>query len=376
MTEISFPFASTSPGDAGPYSAVFFADVLRSMLIQELRANASVNSQSGDGVNPPLNVEELSTPGAAVRVRPGSAFVRGHYYANDDIEQLSIASNSSGNLRIDTISLEVDFANQTVRLKVIQGTPAAVPVPPSLIQNTAFWQVRIADVDVANLFSTITNAEIDNTVREYARLHPIVEGGTGLTAVVLGNMLMGTGSNILDVIPPPTVTPSWLVHNSAKVPPARWITMRRGMIQGSVNTNLGTSAAGTVLEILNIAENPDSFILIIGSNQFILASGMYYISTHQMYDNGSGAGRQAMAFIYNASAGTVLAQGPAVQTDAGERVFYGIPETLISSNGTDALELRGFANNASCVDIGVGALTPTGGVQSVTRQIYIRRVSD
>lgn len=194
MAEQSFPFSGTTPGDAGPYSASFFADVMRAVIGQDLRANASVNLRSGDGTNEPLEVTETSPNSAQVRVRVGNAFVKGYFYRNTDNLNLTIASNNSGNPRIDTIALEVDFTAQEVRAIVVQGTPAGSPVAPTLTQDAAVWQVPLATVAVANLFTTITNANITNTVRSYAREWYIQEGGIGPLTYLDDEFLVGVGA--------------------------------------------------------------------------------------------------------------------------------------------------------------------------------------
>lgn len=78
-------------------------------------------------------------------------------------ENVVIADNASGNPRIDVIALEIDTgaspddeATNVGQLVVIQGTPAASPTAPSLDAN----QIKLAQVAVANGFTSITNANI------------------------------------------------------------------------------------------------------------------------------------------------------------------------------------------------------------------------
>ena len=75
MVEQSFPFSGTTPGDAGPYTAEFFAFMVRALLGQDLTADASIIRQSGDGINPPLQIIETVPASAAVTTRAGSAFI-------------------------------------------------------------------------------------------------------------------------------------------------------------------------------------------------------------------------------------------------------------------------------------------------------------
>lgn len=174
MTEQSFPFSGTTPGDAGPYSALRFANLLRAVLGQGTRPDALIDFYSGDGVNPALEVTQTSPASTQVRVREGIAFGRGYWYENDSDLFLDISVNTSGNPRIDTVALEINFDAQTSRMIIVEGAPAAMPVAPTMQQDDPFgvggiYQIRRADIAVANGFSSITDADIDNSVGEDAR---------------------------------------------------------------------------------------------------------------------------------------------------------------------------------------------------------------
>lgn len=67
-----------------------------------------------------------------VDVTPGAALVKGIMFVSDALEELDIASNASGNPRIDSIILQRDLVAQTVRLVVSAGTPAATPAKPAI----------------------------------------------------------------------------------------------------------------------------------------------------------------------------------------------------------------------------------------------------
>ena len=86
------------------------------------------------------------------------------FYANSTDNTLTIASNSSGNSRIDTVVVELDLSqpagSDTLVAKIIQGTPAASPVAPTLTQTASVFQYPLADVSVADGFTVITNSNI------------------------------------------------------------------------------------------------------------------------------------------------------------------------------------------------------------------------
>ncbi len=162
MGEISRPWTSTAPGDAGPYSAVNWHQVWRNAIgfgandndVGPIRGN-------DDGTNEGLAVRANSPAAANVKVSAGAALVHGIFYVNSADVTLSIAANVSGNPRVDTVILRADYTAQTVRLAVLQGTPAPSPVPPSLTQTDGVqWEIPLADVAVANGFATIVAADI------------------------------------------------------------------------------------------------------------------------------------------------------------------------------------------------------------------------
>lgn len=164
MTEISRPWQGITPGDAGPYSANQW-HILQQYMVGYggNRANIGVFRASGSQPNDGLQVVATSPNTTQVNVLPGSALVRGIVYVNNATEALSIAANASGNPRVDTIILEADFTAQTVRLDVLQGTPAASPTPAALTQtDNVLWQIPIADIAVANGFISITDANIQS----------------------------------------------------------------------------------------------------------------------------------------------------------------------------------------------------------------------
>ncbi len=158
----SLPWNGIAVGDAGSYSDQEWAEAWRYIIgLASHRANVGVLLGTGDGGVDGLKVRETTIPSANVEVAVGAAMVHGTTFVNDAIATLTIAANGSGNPRIDTVILRKDFSTQTVRLAVLQGTPAASPTPPALTQtNNVLWEIPLADIAVANGFLSITNADI------------------------------------------------------------------------------------------------------------------------------------------------------------------------------------------------------------------------
>lgn len=122
------------------------------------------------GFDADLIVEE-STPNAlTVQVAPGSAIVQGIYVYNNDTVTVTIEANASGNPRIDGLALQVDWVTQTAEFVAVEGTPAASPVAPSMTQNNGtLWQMRLANVAVADSATTIAGSDITD-LRTFADL--------------------------------------------------------------------------------------------------------------------------------------------------------------------------------------------------------------
>jgi len=138
-------------GDCGPYSGDQFTEFVKAIFAEET------------GVLSGLQVTESSPAAKSIDVSAGKMVIYGHILVLDASLTLTIADNTSGNPRIDTIVAECDWAAQTITLKVVPGTPGASPTPPALTQNAgSLWQEPLAQVSVANGFSTITNTDIED----------------------------------------------------------------------------------------------------------------------------------------------------------------------------------------------------------------------
>lgn len=165
MAQTSIPWTGTSPGDAGPYSSDQWAQIWRELVGAGFGAGGSPNSGiiwgSGSTTDPGLTVIQNSPTGQSIILTPGVAIVNGTVYRNDANLVIATAANGSGNPRIDTVVLRKDWAAQTVRAVVKQGTPAVTPVPSGMTQSQGVtWEIPIADLTLANSYTTIATAQI------------------------------------------------------------------------------------------------------------------------------------------------------------------------------------------------------------------------
>ena len=154
--------------------------------------------------------ERAGTPNMSVDVAAGGAFIastrsaaQGTYHAyNDAVINTAIAAADATNPRIDRILLQVRdeaqdgaLTQNDARIFVEQGTPAAVPVAPTV---TIDDYIELAQVTVPASASSITNSNISDTrplaastlasIRRYTTAiatAQVTSGGTELTIATL-----------------------------------------------------------------------------------------------------------------------------------------------------------------------------------------------
>lgn len=168
MTQYGAPFDGIALGDAtkAPYSAAEWTRIW--MLRHGVGAafpNYGVIPGTGGGSYPPLYVLAQSPATANVDIQIGAGLIQGYFYETTAAVTLTVGANSSGNARVDTVVLRLDFASQTVRLAIKQGTPAASPVAPTMQQDASFWEIPLANIAVANGFTTLAQTTITQRQR-------------------------------------------------------------------------------------------------------------------------------------------------------------------------------------------------------------------
>ena len=121
----------------------------------------------GEGVKTgALNELEVfaDSTGMQVKVRSGQAMVRGHYYQSTAQETLTVTAADLTNPRIDTVIIELDPSANSIVLKVIAGSPAAVPSPEPLVQTDAgVYQFKLAEVLIDAAATTIAAGKVTDS---------------------------------------------------------------------------------------------------------------------------------------------------------------------------------------------------------------------
>jgi len=106
----------------------------------------------------------LADTGMNLIVKQGTAWING-YYAWAQVDQnITLSASSTSNPRIDRVILRLNLtrAGREITLEVLEGTPSANPVAPTLTRNTEFWEIALADIEIAANTSSISQASIND----------------------------------------------------------------------------------------------------------------------------------------------------------------------------------------------------------------------
>lgn len=146
-----FPFTSVDH-DRKYGSADFRA------YFQCLMTNGVINK-----IGDELEITQALTPAKTVLVSTGAIYINGVIREITSDLTLDVSENVSGNPRIDVIVARLNLTDRQVEFDILEGTPASSPVAPSVTQNSTIWEIALAQVDLANGYSTITDSNITDT---------------------------------------------------------------------------------------------------------------------------------------------------------------------------------------------------------------------
>lgn len=155
MAEQSYPFDAAGAAGTGGQASVLEVEwqrMGRAWLVSgvlDLHADAAGR----------LAITAPGT-GMTVSLAAGVAWVEGFFYRNDAAAALAIGAADATNPRIDTVVLRLDRTANNTRAFVKAGTAAASPVPPTLTQTDALWELPLADVRVPAAAGSIVAANI------------------------------------------------------------------------------------------------------------------------------------------------------------------------------------------------------------------------
>jgi len=104
--------------------------------------------------------------GMSIKAAPGRAWFNNTWISSDADFGMTVATAHLVLNRIDTVVIEIN-KNTGVRansIKIITGTPASVPVPPTLSDSGGIYQYPLADIYVGVGVSSINTGNITNRI--------------------------------------------------------------------------------------------------------------------------------------------------------------------------------------------------------------------
>jgi hypothetical protein len=170
--------------------------------------------------------------GMQTKVKSGAAWIKGHYFDSDAEEVIAIGSADSTNPRIDRVIIRLDWTANTIQLAVLQGTPAVSPTAPALTQNTAKWEISLAQVRVNATVTTIAATNVTDE-RTFSKNANAVQSGWI----------------------PLTLLNGW-VGPAAPYTPPQYMLDSVGFIHLTGRLSGGTTTQGTIIATLPVGYRP------------------------------------------------------------------------------------------------------------------------
>ena len=189
---LTYGYFASASGDIRQYMQTDDANLFRQWW-----SNGIMNSFANS-----LQVTALASPNMSVYAGIGGCFIDGYWMYNNAALNLGIAANTSGNPRIDRIIVSIDEVNaRVVSIQVLQGSPAASPIPPSLTQNSgSTYQLSLAQVYVANGVNQILPGNI--TDERWTQYCGVMAASMGKFSIQPDGSLNGGGMNIHNIADP------------------------------------------------------------------------------------------------------------------------------------------------------------------------------
>lgn len=103
-------------------------------------------------------VSQTDIASMSLKVKQGTAKIKGVSVVSDSQETVSIATNTSSYARYDLVILEINSTTFVSSLKVLQGSPASVPSIPDTSSN----QLALAKIYVAAGATSILDSNISD----------------------------------------------------------------------------------------------------------------------------------------------------------------------------------------------------------------------
>lgn len=152
---VTYGFYDSLSGDR-KYTAAQMSRIFEGIIVDGVFASVGsglvVSAQGGGSMN--------------VIVGTGRAWFNFTWTLNDAPLYLTVSDAPVALNRIDTVVLEVntDSSVRANTIKIIAGTPASSPVPPTLANTSTLKQYGLANISVGSGVTSISNANITNLI--------------------------------------------------------------------------------------------------------------------------------------------------------------------------------------------------------------------
>lgn len=123
-----------------------------------------------------FKVSQSDIASMSLKVKQGTAKVKGVSIISDAQETVSIVTNSSSYARYDLVVLEIDNTTYVATLKVIEGIPSSSPLVPNLSSN----QLALAKVYVSSGATSI----LDSNITDIRKVFNYDSIGQGLNELI------------------------------------------------------------------------------------------------------------------------------------------------------------------------------------------------
>lgn len=152
MSKLFFPFNSIVT--AGVADRAANAETLAAYLKGLFKNGVLYSSTS---------LKATAGSGMVVNVQPGTAYINGKIFANDEAERITLETASATLSRIDRIVLRLDEINRLIEVAAVKGTAASNPAAPALTRTDDIYELCLAEVRVPAGATSIQASYITDT---------------------------------------------------------------------------------------------------------------------------------------------------------------------------------------------------------------------
>ena len=153
MAREFYGYFDSIDADVREYDAAQFAHILRASVQNGVSSHEGGLEVTADGLD------------MRTHVACGGCVIEGYVYVLEDDggEPFALTHEPSGTAdRIDrvVVRLENDQSARRMGIRLLTGTPSAIPQPPALTRNAQVWELSLAQVRVRASATTIASEDV------------------------------------------------------------------------------------------------------------------------------------------------------------------------------------------------------------------------